>query len=158
MNAYMQGLLELNRPTFTIVSLRTVQEKMESYIIGLQSLGQVQDSFGNLLVPVILEKLPADKKRNMTRDHGNNKWHLQDLRQAFKREIGIFESGLPTLTPEIHPATASFFTGTGLNPKRACRDPTTSDRRPTERTPRCAFCSDHHFANNSTKVATTQER
>ena len=61
MNAYMQGLLELHRPTFTIVSLRTVQEKMESYIIGLQSLGQVQDSFGNLLVPVILEKLSQTK-------------------------------------------------------------------------------------------------
>ena len=156
-NAYMQGLLELPRPMSTIVSLRTFQEKMESYIRGLQSLGQGQDSFGNLLVPVILEKLPADVKRNMTRDHGNNKWQLQDLRQALKREIGILESGLPTLTPEIHPATASFFTGTGLNPKRARRDPT-SDRRPTERTPRCAFCSDHHFTNNCTKVTTTQER
>ena len=33
---------------------------MESYIRGLQSLGQGQDSFGNQLVPVILEKLPAD--------------------------------------------------------------------------------------------------
>ena len=133
----MQGLLELPRPMSTIVSLRTFQEKMESYIRGLQSLGQGQDSFGNLLVPVILEKLPADVKRNMTRDHGNNKWQLQDLRQALKREIGILESGLPTLTPEIHPATASFFTGTGSNPKRARRDPTTSDRRPTERSPRC---------------------
>ena len=131
---------------------------MESYIRGLQSLGQGQDSFGNLLVPVILEKLPADIKRNMTRDHGNSKWQLQDLRQALKREIGILESGHPTLTPEIHPATASLFTGTGSNPKRAHRDPTTSDRRPTERTPRCAFCSDHHFTNNCTKVTTTQER
>ena len=65
-NAYMQGLLEIPRPMSTIVSLRTFQEKMESYIRGLQSLGQGQDSFGNLLVPVILEKLPADVKHNMT--------------------------------------------------------------------------------------------
>ena len=40
-------------------------------------MGQGQDSFGNLLVPVILEKLPTDVKRNMTLDHGNNIWQLQ---------------------------------------------------------------------------------
>ena len=92
-NAYMQGLLELPRPMSTIVSLRTFQEKMESYIGGLQSLGQGQDSFGFLLVPVILEKLPADVKRNMTRDHGNNKWQLQDLRQALKRVLVFLSQG-----------------------------------------------------------------
>ena len=54
----------------------------------------------------------------MTRDHGNNKWQLQDLRQALKKEINILESGLPTLTSEMHPATASFFTSTGSNPQR----------------------------------------
>ena len=94
----------------------------------------------------------------MTLAHGNNKWQLQDLRQALKREIGILESGLPTLTPEIHPSTTSFNTGTGSNPMRARRDLTTSDRRPTEYTPRCEFCSDDHFANNCMKVTTTQER
>ena len=116
--AYMQGLLELPRPTSTIIILRTFQEKMESYIRGLQSLGQGQESFGNLLVSVILGKLPAEVKRNMTRDHGNNKWKLQDLRQALKKEINILESVLPTLTSEMHPATASFFTSTGSNPQR----------------------------------------
>ena len=116
--AYMQGLLELTRPTSTIVSLRMFQEKMESYIRGLQSLGQGQESFGNLLVSVILGKLPADVMRNMTRDHGNNKWQLQDLRQALKKEIDILESELLTLTSEMHPASASFLTSTGSNPQR----------------------------------------
>ena len=116
--AYMQGLLELPRPTSTIVSLRTFQEKMESYIRGLQSLGQGQESFGNLLVSVILGKLPADVKHNMTRDYGNNKWQLQDLRQALKKEIDILESGLPTLTSEMHQATAPLFTSTGSNWQR----------------------------------------
>ena len=109
---YRQGLLKLPRPTSTIVSLRMFQEKME-YIRGLQSLGQGQESFGNLLVSVVLGKLPTDIKCNMTRDHGNNKWQLQDLRQALKKKIDILESGLPTLTSEIHPATASIFTSTG---------------------------------------------
>ena len=99
--AYMQGLPELSRPTSTIISLRTFQEKMESYIRGLQSLGQGQESFGNLPVSVILGKLPADVKRNMTLDHGNNKWKLQYLRQALNKEIDILESGLPTLTSEM---------------------------------------------------------
>ena len=116
--SYMQGLLELPCPTSTIVSLRTFQEKMESYIRGLQSLGQGQESFGNLLVSVILGKLPADVKRNITRDHGNNKWQLQDLRQALKKEIDILKLRLSTLTSDMHPPTASFFTSTGSNPQR----------------------------------------
>ncbi|XP_053387205.1 uncharacterized protein LOC128550997 [Mercenaria mercenaria] len=41
-NAYMQGLLELKRPTCNILSLRSFQEKMESYIRGLQSLGSAK--------------------------------------------------------------------------------------------------------------------
>ena len=59
---------------------------MESYIRGLQSLGQGRESLGNLLVSVILGKLPADGKCNMTRDHGNNKWQLHDLKQALKKK------------------------------------------------------------------------
>ena len=54
----------------------------------------------------------------MTHDHGNNKWQLQDLRQALKKEIDILESGLPTLISEMHPTTASFFTSTCSNPQR----------------------------------------
>ena len=82
----MQNLLELPRPTCNIISLRSFQEKMESYIRGLQSLGQGQDSYGNLLVPVTLEKLPAEIKRNTTRDHGDNNWQLPDLRKALKKD------------------------------------------------------------------------
>ena len=68
--AYMQALFDLPRPTSHVSNLRSFQEKLETYISGLQSLGQGQESFGNLLIPVILQKLPAEVKRNMTRDHG----------------------------------------------------------------------------------------
>jgi hypothetical protein len=140
-NAYMQCLLDLPRPYSDINSLRNFQEKMESYIRGLQSLGQGQDSYGNLLVPVVLEKLPAEIKRNMTRDHGNSNWQLPELRLALKKEIAILESGQSLHTGEVHNATASFLTGTRFHPNGARKQQTTNEKR-AER-PRCVFCGDH---------------
>jgi hypothetical protein len=144
--AYMQCLLDLPRPYSDINSLRNFQEKMESYIRGLQSLGQGQDSYGNLLVPVVLEKLPAEIKRNMTRDHGNSNWQLLELRQALKKEIAILESGQSLHTGEVHNAAASFLTGIRFHPNGSRKQQTTNEKR-AER-PRCPFCGDHHLAND----------
>ena len=110
-NVYMQALLELPRPTSHVSSLRSFQEKLETYISGLQSFGQGQESFGNLFIPVILQKLPAEVKSNMTRGYRGNDWRLPELRRALKTEINILESGNPTLNTYDHLATASFLTG-----------------------------------------------
>ncbi|XP_045198527.1 uncharacterized protein LOC123552846 [Mercenaria mercenaria] len=126
------------------------QEKMESYIRGLQSLGQCQDSYGNLLVPLIIEKLPTEIIRNMTREHGSSNWQLPELRQALKKEINILESGQPTHSPECHNATASFFTGTRPNPTSTRKHHTTISER--SKRLRCPFCDDHHFACDCKKL------
>lgn len=115
---------------------------MESYIRGLQSLGQGQESYGNLLVPVVLEKL----QRNMTRDHRDCNWQLPDLRQALKKEITILESGQSTHIAEVHTATDSFFTGTRSHPKGARKQQRTTER------PIYPFCSDQHLANDCRKL------
>ncbi|XP_045157295.2 uncharacterized protein LOC123523710 [Mercenaria mercenaria] len=129
---------------------------MESYIRGLQSLGLCQDSYGNLLVPVIIEKLPTEIIRNMTREHGSSNWQLPELRQALKKEINILESGQPTHSLECHNATASFFTGTRPNPTSTRKHQTTISER--SKRLRCPFCDDHHFACDCKKVTQTLDR
>ena len=57
-DAYMKNLLELPSPSFNSHSLRSFYDIMESSIRGLESLGQSQESFGSLLVSIILQKLP----------------------------------------------------------------------------------------------------
>ena len=61
-SAYMQSLLELPRPDNSTLSLQSFHDNLETFIRGLESLGQCQDSYGDLLVPIIREKLPSDLK------------------------------------------------------------------------------------------------
>ena len=86
---------------------------METHIRNLESIGQQQDTYGDLLVPVILEKLPADIKRNLARERGDTNWKLCDLRRAIYRELDIMEAGSASY-PEVAKfmKTAAFYTGT----------------------------------------------
>ncbi|VDI62568.1 Hypothetical predicted protein [Mytilus galloprovincialis] len=67
-------------------------DKSEVYIRGLESLGQCQDTYGSLLIPVMLGKLPITVKSNITRENGNDDWTLGNLRKAIQREISIQEA------------------------------------------------------------------
>ena len=107
----MQSLTQLPPPTSNIHSLRSFYDKMEAYIRGLESLGQAQDSFGSLLVPVLIGKLPADIRRQLAREHSDGNWLLQDLRVAIFREINIMEAGNSSefLSQGMCQTTASFI-------------------------------------------------
>ncbi|XP_071150303.1 uncharacterized protein [Mytilus edulis] len=63
--AYIQALLEIPSPRNHLTSLRQFYDQMETYVRGLESLGQSQDSYGTLLVPIILKKLPGEIKKNL---------------------------------------------------------------------------------------------
>ncbi|VDI66322.1 Hypothetical predicted protein, partial [Mytilus galloprovincialis] len=91
-NAYMKALLDLPAPSYTLDSIRNFSDKSEVYIRGLESLGQCQDTYGSLLIPVMLGKLPISVKSNITRENGNDDWTLGNLRKAIQREISIQEA------------------------------------------------------------------
>jgi hypothetical protein len=39
-------------------------------------MGQCQDSYGSLLVPIILDKLPTDIRKNLPRENERSYWQL----------------------------------------------------------------------------------
>jgi hypothetical protein len=53
---------------------------MEASIRGLESLGQSQDTYGSLLIPIIFGKLPGEMRKSLTREHGSNNWDIRSLR------------------------------------------------------------------------------
>lgn len=55
-SAHMSALFELPRPTNQTSSLRSFYNNMETNIRALEALGKSQDSFGDLLVPIIMKK------------------------------------------------------------------------------------------------------
>ena len=59
-NAHLQALLHLPSPSNTLASLQGFHDSVEGHIRSLTSLGKSVDSYGDLLVSIILEKLPAE--------------------------------------------------------------------------------------------------
>jgi hypothetical protein len=114
-NNHMQALLNLPNPSNDLTNLQQFYDSMETHVRGLASLGKSQESYGDLLVPIILGKLPKNLKRNLAREHSNPEWTFSQLRESIYKEIKILEAGIPSLenriTPENHHAsiTSSFL-------------------------------------------------
>ena len=70
----MQALLDMPPPRNTLANLRNFYGRIESYVRGLEALGQNQETYGSLLVSVILNKLPSEMRRNLTREHRSTNW------------------------------------------------------------------------------------
>ncbi|VDI60377.1 Hypothetical predicted protein [Mytilus galloprovincialis] len=120
---YMQSLISLPSPTSNITHLKKFYDSMENYIRGLESIGESHESFGSLLVPIILNKLPGNIRENMVRAHGGDHWNLPSLRQAIQHEITIKEAGQSVNGDDIEPnytPTSAFFTG--VHAPLACKN------------------------------------
>ena len=108
------NLSQMNRYTVT-----TKIWPVESHALSFSSLGQPRESYGALLVPIILSKLPGDVKRNMARQHGNDDWTIDELQGALLTEIRILEMSSHHLFKNQHePITASFHASSVRKPSR----------------------------------------
>ncbi|XP_006815922.1 uncharacterized protein LOC100369222 [Saccoglossus kowalevskii] len=142
--AYMKSLWEMPKPTGDLNSLRNFYDSLESYIRDLQSLGKREDSYGDLLVPIMLEKLPGYVRKQIAREHGNCEWKLYELREAIIKEIDALQADeFDREPPTEPPVTAAFYAGTSTEPQK----------------PRsCAFCKGEHSPNNCKVVVDRNKR
>jgi len=74
---------------------------------ALSSLGESKQSYGDLLVLIILSKLPKDIKQNLARSSTITEWKFSQFMPAILREIEI----LDTSNTDLHrsPFTAAFM-------------------------------------------------
>ena len=98
-NAHMQALLNIPKPSTNLISLRQFYDTIENHIRGLSALGKSEESFGSLLTPVILGKIPVELQRNLAREQNNSEWTINLLRQAILKEVTILEVAVPIDDP-----------------------------------------------------------
>ncbi|XP_065900135.1 uncharacterized protein [Dysidea avara] len=145
--AHMQAFVDLPNPSNSLSSLRQFYDTTEGHIRSLATLGEPEDSYGSLLVTILLGKLPAKTKQNLVRAHGNKKWTITELQAAVLNEIHILEMGSSTesRTSPI-PPTASFLTS-------AKKSITAGKSKP-----RCPFCAGCHFPSMCESVQDPRQR
>ena len=152
-NAHMQALLTLSNPSNNIASLRSFYDSVENHIRGLSALGKSKDSYGALLIPIVLGKLPIETRRNLAREHPELEWTIDDLREAILKEIRVFEAGL-YVTPNSLPVsqdpmsvTAAFYAGTH-----------DSRQRNASKQRVCVYCKGMHSSTLCTTITDHQKR
>nr|XP_006816325.1 PREDICTED: uncharacterized protein LOC102803186 [Saccoglossus kowalevskii] len=142
-SSYMKALWELQPPDNSLSSMTNFYDNLETYIRGLRSLGKKEDYYGDLHVPIIFEKLPANTRTQISREHGNNAWSITELKKAIHKEIQARQAGNPIeqfneqhATERYSPSTTSFHVGYKSN--------RSSDFKP--RPIKCAYCKAAHSA------------
>ena len=150
-HATMQALLQLPSPSINIPSLRSFYDKMESYVCGLESLNQNQETYGSLLVPILLDKLPNELRKNLARENEHNNWNLINLRRAIDREINILEAGNSSTNLMEQTATAMFHTQS--------KDRFTRNSNKTEKSVvKCAYYDKNHYSNECKEFGNLDSR
>ena len=154
----MQSLLDLQNPNYELASLQLFYDTIENHIRGLESLGKSHSNYGDLLVPIVLGKLPHQLRTKIARDHDSPEWKFAQMRESILKEIRILEAGVQsnlmqaTLPSPKHTTTGSFFTQTQGNQHHTTR------YKPGHTTKRCVYCKGPHPTHNCNVVKDCQER
>ena len=68
-------------------SLRNLYDSIEKCIRNLKSLGITSESFGPMLIPCILQKLPEEIRLVVTKNISGNRWDFDEVLKLFNNEL-----------------------------------------------------------------------
>ena len=123
----------------SVKALRHLYDHVESNIRGLRSLGTDSDTYGSLLSPVLLSKLPSDVRLVVSREKPEGNWTLDDLLRVLEREVIARERA---------------GGGQLRNTERSLPTGSTLMTNSTQGTPTCCYCQQGHYSNSCTKFTT----
>ncbi|XP_064621909.1 uncharacterized protein LOC135484415 [Lineus longissimus] len=151
--ALMKALWDLPKPSDEIDNVKSFYDQLESHIRGLRAIGMEESSYGDLLVPLIMEKLPRRLRQLITRDHGARDWQLQEVREAIKREIDISIQG-DAILDLCNDSNIGYATPTAAFSVNATRNTSMSEKKRAK----CVFCSTDNHPSVHCKSVTDPKR
>ena len=154
-NAHMQTLLELPGPTNELSSLRLFYDSVETHIRGLSSLGVSKESYGTLLVPIVLAKLSVPTRKNLAREHSNLDWSIDNHQAAILKEIRVMETGFYTSDAQSSTTKGSYPTASFYAGIRGSRFNLSSNGK---KKPLCVYCKGDHSPSMCEVVSDVQRR
>ena len=85
--AYMESLSKIHAPSRDTKNLREFYEICEANVRGLETLGVMTESYGSLLIPILLKKIPEDIRGLIFSADPLADSSLDRLRVAIRQEI-----------------------------------------------------------------------
>jgi hypothetical protein len=139
-NKHMESLMNLEscHGQSDTKHLRKLYDSVETQVRGLKALGVTAESYGGLLAPILLTKLPAEIRLIVSRGLSEEDWDLVRMLEIIEAELIARERAAAGL--QRRPLAAR-------NPI-----PPTASALMTPAVPNCVFCGQNHQSRNCTTV------
>ncbi|XP_068712750.1 uncharacterized protein [Montipora foliosa] len=153
----MESLINGPSPTNNATNLREFYDTFESNIRGLEALDVKADSYGNLLIPILLKKIPEELTHLISRANPSTDKCLTELRMELGKEIEMRERSHTADTSEralsedevLVPTTGTFLT---TRDQGACKVNYQTKGK------NCLYCNGSHRSEKCDKPKTVEER
>ncbi|XP_078370370.1 uncharacterized protein LOC144654152 [Oculina patagonica] len=163
-NAHMESLSKISAPSADVQQLRQFYDSCESNIRALETLGVQTDSYGSLLIPILLKKLPEQLRCTIFRTNPQADCSLNDLRTALCHEIDTREKSQLTQENDtssvvddvLVPTVGALLTNT--QPRQIHPAPKSPNTNRKFQLKPCIYCDGKHRHDKCSKVKTTKER
>lgn len=126
--------------------LRRLCDEVESHMRSLKALGVKSDSYGAMLAPILLTKLPPDVRLIVSRKTGGSEPKVDQLLKHVEEELAARERTAHNATPPpAHKQDKPTATASFANTSRFT-------------TPSCCYCQQKHPSKDCTTVTSTTAR
>ena len=174
-SAHMDNLIKINpcandKPN----QLRYMFDQIRVQIRGLESLGVKTESYGQLLIPIIMLKLPSEIRLQVSRVTEKKVWEIQEMLDLIQKEIEgreTTEQVKVTMEQRIKQGSGGFshqgnYYGKPFNPQLNNNSSTgaalfTRSRGNDSRansTIVCVYCGQTHFSASSENIRDISQR
>ena len=140
-SSHVDALLKLESVSniHEISKVRNLYDTIETHIRSLANLEIPSESYGTILIPMILAKLPQEMQLLISRKVGKDNWKLDDLLREFRIELEARER-----CSLIHTTAEKKDTIRKTNePYTSAALFTTGDTTPIQR---CSYCGEQHLS------------
>ena len=125
-----------------VSKIRQLYDSIETHIRSLRNLGIDSNSYGSLLVPLIVSKLPEEMRLIVARNLEKNEWNLDKLLCKFKLELEARErcnTILESSSPKPFENRSGRYRG-----KLPYSSSTLFSGKSPSSVPYCSYCSKQH--------------
>ena len=143
-STHMENLMKMQPVTsiHDIKGIRTLYDKLEANLRALDTLGISSSAYGDLLIPILIKKIPEELRLIITRQFDGETWDLGKILKSLKTELEARE--------RIKFMSSNTSTSTSDQKPRQFRQPATASAliSTNRSSPSCTYCKGAHASVN----------